>query len=318
MRLSWQEIRNRAQNFSERWADAHYEKGETQGFYIEFFNVFGIDHRRVARFEQRVELVRQEKRGFIDVFWPGMLLVEQKSAGRNQDRAYTQALDYFEGLRDRDLPKFVLTCDFQSFTLHDLKEREVHHFKLADLHKQVERFGFMLGVERRHYGDQDQVSIKAAELLGTIHDALEEKNYKGIDLQRLMVRLLFLLFADDTGIFDDKDDFRFLIEENADDDGRNIGRLLNELFEVLDTPVDDRVTDMSPEFAKFPYINGELFRGSVRTPPFDAQMRDDLLECCAFDWGAVSPAIFGSLFQSVMDRDERRKKGAHYTTDPIS
>ena len=317
MKYSWQEIRNRARDFSEQWRDAHYEMGETQGFYIDFFRVFGIDHRRVLRFEEKVQLIQQDKRGRIDGFWPGMLLIEQKSAGRDLAKAKTQAFDYFEGLRDRDLPKYVLLSDFQNFQLIDLAPGgEAHDFKLADLHKHVELFGFMLGVERRHYGDQDVVSIKAAELLGTIHDALEAKNYTGIHLQRLMVRLLFLLFADDTGIFDDKDDFRFLIEENADADGRNIGRLLNELFEVLDTPMDQRVTDMSPQFAKFPYVNGELFRGSVRTPPFDAAMRDDLLECCAFDWGAVSPAIFGSLFQSVMDRAERRKKGAHYTTEP--
>ena len=317
MKLSWQEIRNRAIAFSDQWKDAHYEMGETQGFYIDFFKVFGIDHRRVLRFEEKVQLLSQEKRGRIDGFWPGVLLIEQKSAGRDLVKAKTQAYDYFEGLRDRDLPKFVLLSDFQNFQLIDLAPGgESHDFKLADLHKHVELFGFMLGVERRHYGDQDEVSIKAAELLGKIHDALEEKNYAGLNLQRLMVRLLFLLFADDTGIFDDKDDFRFLIEENSDEDGRNIGRVLNELFEVLDTPMDERVTDMSPEFAKFPYVNGELFRGAVRTPPFDAKLRDDLLECCAFDWGAVSPAIFGSLFQSVMDKDERRKKGAHYTTEP--
>jgi hypothetical protein len=317
VKLSWQEIRNRALAFSEEWQDAHYEMGQTQGFYIDFFKVFGIDHRRVLRFEEKVKLIQQDKRGRIDGFWPGMLLIEQKSAGRDLSKAKTQAYDYFEGLRDRDLPKFVLLSDFQNFVLIDLApDGEAHTFKLAELHKHVERFGFMLGVERRHYGEQDEVSIKAAELLGTIHDALQEKNYTGMHLQRLMVRLLFLLFADDTGIFDDKDDFRFLIEENADEDGGNIGRLLNELFEVLDTPIEDRVTGMNPEFAKFPYVNGELFRGTVRTPPFDAQMRDDLLECCAFDWGAVSPAIFGSLFQSVMDRSERRKKGAHYTTEP--
>ena len=317
MKLSWQEIRNRAIAFSDQWKDAHYEMGETQGFYIDFFKVFGIDHRRVLRFEEKVQLLSQEKRGRIDGFWPGVLLIEQKSAGRDLAKAKTQAYDYFEGLRDRDLPKFVLLSDFQNFQLIDLAPGgKSYDFKLADLHKHVELFGFMLGVQRRHYGDQDEVSIKAAELLGKIHDALEEKNYTGLNLQRLMVRLLFLLFADDTGIFDDKDDFRFLIEENSDEDGRNIGRILNELFEVLDTPMDERVTDMSPEFAKFPYVNGELFRGAVRTPPFDAKLRDDLLECCAFDWGAVSPAIFGSLFQSVMDKDERRKKGAHYTTEP--
>lgn len=131
-----------------------------------------------------------------------------------------------------------------------------------------------------------------------------------------MVRLLFCLFADDTGIFETKDDFLYLIEERTDADGSNVGRVLNELFEVLDTPEDRRVVGLDPEFAKFPYVNGKLFTGHLRTPVFDAQMRDDLIAAAKFDWGKVSPAIFGSLFQSVMDKAERRKKGAHYTTEP--
>ncbi|MEA3541060.1 MAG: DNA methyltransferase [Pseudomonadota bacterium] len=131
-----------------------------------------------------------------------------------------------------------------------------------------------------------------------------------------MVRLLFCLFADDTGIFETKDDFLYLIEERTDADGSNVGRVLNELFEVLDTPEDRRVVGLDPEFGKFPYVNGKLFTGHLRTPVFDAQMRDDLIAAAKFDWGKVSPAIFGSLFQSVMDKAERRKKGAHYTTEP--
>ena len=316
MRLSWQEIRARARRFSERWADAHYEKGETQSFYNEFFDVFGVDRKKVAIFERKIEMIDRNKRGFIDLFWPSVLLVEQKSAGKDLLRAEGQALDYVLGLRDRDAPKFVLTCDFQRFRLLELETRKEVAFTLPQLHKHVEEFGFMLGVQRRHYGNQAAVNIKAAELLGTIHDALEQKNYRGIDLERLMVRLLFCMFADDTGIFENKDDFLYLIEERTDENGGNVGRVLNELFEVLDTHPDHRVTGMDPEFGKFPYVNGRLFTGALRTAVFDAQMRDDLIAAAKFDWGKVSPAIFGSLFQSVMDSDERRRKGAHYTTEP--
>lgn len=306
----------RARRFSERWADAHYEKGETQSFYNEFFDIFGLDRKRVAVFERKIEMIERNKRGFIDLFWPSVLLVEQKSAGKDLLRAEGQALDYVLGLRDRDMPKFVLTCDFQRFRLLELETRKEVSFTLPQLHKHVEEFGFMLGVQRRHYGNQAAVNIKAAELLGTIHDALEERNYRGVELEQLMVRLLFCLFADDTGIFENKDDFLYLIEERTDEDGGNVGRVLNELFEVLDTPHDQRVTGMDPEFGKFPYINGKLFTGHLRTAVFDAQMRDDLIAAAKFDWGKVSPAIFGSLFQSVMDKSERRKKGAHYTTEP--
>lgn len=316
MRLSWQEIRTRARRFSERWRDAHYEKGETQSFYNEFFEIFGVDRKRVAVYERKIDLIEQNRRGFIDLFWPSVLLIEQKSAGKDLFKAQGQALDYVLGLKDRDLPKFVLTCDFQRFRLLELDTRAEIAFTLPELHKHVEDFAFMLGVQRRHYGSQAAVNIKAAELLGTIHDALEAKNYRGTDLERLMVRLLFCLFADDTGIFENKDDFLYLIEERTGEDGSNVGRVLNELFEVLDTPDDQRVTGMDPEFGKFPYVNGKLFTGHLRTAVFDAQMRDDLIAACKFDWGKVSPAIFGSLFQSVMDKAERRKKGAHYTTEP--
>jgi hypothetical protein len=316
MRLSWQEIRTRARRFSERWADAHYEKGETQSFYNEFFEIFGVDRKKVAVFERKIDLIERNRRGFIDLFWPSVLLIEQKSAGKDLVKAQGQALDYVLGLKARDLPKYVLTCDFQRFSLLDLETREEISFTLAQLHKYVEAFAFMLGVQRRHYGEQAAVNIKAAELLGTIHDALEEKNYRGTDLERLMVRLLFCLFADDTGIFGSKDDFLYLIEERTDENGGNVGRVLNELFEVLDTPEGQRITGLDPEFGKFPYVNGKLFTGHLRTAVFDAQMRDDLIAAAKFDWGKVSPAIFGSLFQSVMDKAERRKKGAHYTTEP--
>ncbi|MDJ0978742.1 MAG: class I SAM-dependent DNA methyltransferase [Erythrobacter sp.] len=298
------------------WKDASYEKGETQSFYNDFFDIFGIKRSRVAVFEKKIDLIDQNRRGFIDLFWPSVLLVEQKSAGKDLLKAENQALDYVLGLKDRELPKFVLTCDFQRFRLLELDTRKEITFTLPELHKHVEEFGFMVGVQRRNYGRQAEVSIKAAELLGKVHDALYDRSYRGIDLQRIMVRLLFCMFADDTGIFETKDDFLYFIEERTDEDGGDVGRKLNHIFEILDTPEADRIEGDDPEITKFPYVNGDLFKGAVRTAPFDKQMREDLLDCCRFDWGAVSPAIFGSLFQSVMDKVERRKKGAHYTTEP--
>src|SRR3546814_4577032 len=149
MRLSWQEIRGRARRFSERWQDAHYEKGETQSFCNEFFDIFGVDRKRGAVFEKKIELIERNKRGFIDRFWPGVLLVEQKSAGKDLLKAEGQAHDYVLGLRDHDLPKFVLICDFQRFRLQELETRREIAFTLPELHKHVEEFAFMLGVQRR-------------------------------------------------------------------------------------------------------------------------------------------------------------------------
>ncbi len=314
MRLSWNEIRARAARFSEEWKDAHYEKGETQTFYNEFFQIFDIPRRRVASYEEPVKLLG-EKRGFIDLFWKGTLLVEQKSKGRDLKKAKAQALDYFPGLKDKELPRYLLLSDFQSFELYDLDEDTETRFALPDLKDNVEAFGFMIGVQKRTFRDQDPVNIEASELMGKLHDALKEAGYDGHDLERYLVRLLFCLFADDTGIFEPKDILLDFIQNRTQPDGSDLGARLNELFEVLNTPEDKRYKTLDEDLNQFPYINGDLFAERLHTPAFDAAMRLTLIEACEFKWEAISPAIFGALFQSVMDRKERRALGAHYTTE---
>lgn len=314
MRLSWNEIRARAKVFSEDWKDAHYEKGETQPFYEKFFDIFGVSRRSVGIYEKRVENLETGKRGFIDLFWPGTLIVEQKSAGRNLKAAQSQAFNYFDWLPERDQPKFILASDFQSFTLLDLDERTETSFTLATLHEHIELFAFILG-RKRSYGVQQQANIDAAELMGKLHDALKDSGYDGHELELLLVRLLFCLFADDTGIFEPKDIFLQLIEERTAENGSDVGRWLNDLFDVLDTVEPKRQRTLDPELQRFPYINGALFTGRLKTPAFDARMRDSLIDAARFNWSSVSPAIFGSLFQSVMKAEERRKKGAHYTSE---
>lgn len=314
MRLSWNEIRNRAHTFARDWADAHYEKGDTQTFYNEFFEVFGVRRRKVATFEEPIRLLG-EKRGFIDLFWKGVLLVEQKSAGRDLARARRQALDYFPGLKDHELPRYVLLCDFQSFELIDLDTREETRFSLADLPAHVEAFGFVMGVEKRVFRDQDPVNIIAAELMGKIHDALKASGYDGPPLERLLVRLLFCLFADDTGIFDERGMLEAFIRDRTREDGSDLGPWLAQLFQVLNTPVEKRQQSLDEDLARFPYVNGELFADPLPIPAFNKAMRDRLIEACGFSWEKISPAIFGALFQSVMNAKERRAKGAHYTTE---
>jgi hypothetical protein len=314
MRLGWDEITRRARRFSEEWKDAHYEKGETQSFYNDFFDIFGVKRRTVATYEQRVKLLNN-KHGFMDLFWPRTLLVEQKSARLDLDKAGIQALDYIDGLPPAEQPRYVLTCDFQTWRLLDLeKGGEPLRFNLADLHKHVQDFAFILG-RQRTFETQATVTIKAAELMGSLHDALEESNYKGHDLEQLLVRLLFCLFADDTGIFQPKDIFLELLQTDTREDGADTGPKLMELFDVLDTHEDNRQSNLSGELNQFPYINGDLFKGRLRTPVFDKKMRTLLLDAARHNWSGVSPAIFGSLFQSVMDATERRAKGAHYTSE---
>ncbi|MEP7350883.1 MAG: DNA methyltransferase [Sphingorhabdus sp.] len=313
MRLGWDEIKRRAKAFSEEWADAHYEKGETQPFYEQFFLIFGVKRKQVATYEQRVKLLNG-KHGFMDLFWPKTLLIEQKSARLDLNKAGVQAMDYIDGIRAEDQPRYVLTCDFQTWNLLDLETGRATNFKLAELHKHIESFGFILG-RRVSFGTQATVNIKAAELMGKLHDALEDANYTGHDLEQLLVRLLFCLFADDTGIFEPKDIFLQLIEADTKEDGSDTGRMLIELFDVLNTAETSRQKGLSGELNAFPYVNGALFAGHIKTPVFDQKTREMLLDAARFDWGKVSPAIFGSLFQSVMDAKERRAKGAHYTTE---
>ena len=314
MRLSWNEIRARAADFAREWADAAYEKGETQSFYNEFFEIFGVRRRTVARYEEHVRRL-DDTSGFIDLFWPGVLLVEQKSAGRDLTAARDQAGGYFDALPERDRPRYQLLCDFQTFELLDRDEREETRFALADLPRYVEKFGFIIGVQRRTFRDQDPVNIEASELIARLHDALKASGYDGHDLELFLVRTVFCLFADDTGIFEPRDIFLQFIEERTAADGADLGAWLMQLFEVLNTPVSRRQRALDEDLARFPHVNGELFADRLRPPAFDTAMRAALLDAGQFDWTAISPAIFGALFQSVMEPADRRAQGAHYTTE---
>lgn len=313
-RLSWNQIRANAARFAEEWKDASYERGETQSFYNDFFEVFGVKRRQVASFEEPVKKLGG-KQGFIDLFWKGVLLVEHKSAGRRLAPAKEQALDYFPGLKPSELPRYILVSDFQTFALYDLEEGDSAAFTLAELPQHVEKFGFILGIKKRTFHDQDPVNIKASELMGKLHDALLASGYKGEDLERLLVRRLFCLFADDTGIFEPIGIFTDLIAGRTAEDGSDVGPWLAQLFDVLNEPEKERQAKLDEDLQAFPYVNGDLFSARLRVPAFTQEMRAVLLEACDFNWDAISPAIFGALFQSVMKKDERRAQGAHYTTE---
>jgi hypothetical protein len=315
MRLQWSEIRARAAAFAEQHKNARYEKGETQTFYNDFFDCFGVSRRQVATYEQRVRNLPGDKQGFIDLFWPATLIVEQKSAGLDLRRASTQALDYYDWLPESQRPRYILTCDFQRWHLLDLDEGREWRFLLADLKDNVEAFAFVLGVQPRLNRRQSPANVKASQLMGRLHQALADTGYGGHDLELLLVRLLFILFADDTRIFNNRDQFHDLIERRTAYDGSDLGRWLSDLFEVLNTAEDKRQSTLDADLAAFPYINGKLFEERVRMPSFDNAMRTILLDACAFDWGEVSPAIFGGLFESVIDKVTQRKQGAHYTPE---
>jgi len=318
MPLSWNEIRDRAIAFSREWADEASEDAEAKSFWDAFFQVFGLARRRVAQFEAPVSLVRnggKTKTGYVDLFWKGRLLVEHKSRGKDLERAYTQAVDYFEGIAERDLPRYVLVSDFARFRLDDLDTGERNEFALKDLPKRIRLFGFIAGYEARPVRPQDPINLRAAERMGKLHDRLKEAGYRGHELEVFLVRLLFCLFADDTGIFQPVQSLREYIENRTAVDGSDLGPKLTRIFQVLNTPVDRRQKTLDEDLAAFPYVNGKLFEERLTIPDFDAGMRTDLLEAAALDWSRISPAIFGALFQSVMDPKARRNLGAHYTSE---
>ena len=313
MPLSWNEIKSRAVAFSKEWETESSEDAEAKSFWDGFFNVFGITRKRVASFEEPVKKLGA-KQGFIDLFWKGILLVEHKSRGKNLDRAYTQALDYFPGIEERDLPKYILVSDFARFRLYDLVEKEQHEFNLKDFHKNVHLFGFVAGYQKHKIREEDPVNIKAAENMGRLHDQLKEIGYDGHQLELYLVRLLFCLFAEDTGIFERRI-FQDYIEERTCEDGSDLAHHLSTVFQILNTPENKRLKNLDEQLGAFPYVNGKLFEELLPTASFDQKMRQTLLDCCALDWSRISPAIFGSLFQSIMDKTARRNLGAHYTSE---
>jgi hypothetical protein len=313
MPLSWNEIKSRAATFSKEWEHDTSEDAEAKSFWDGFFNIFGISRRRVATFEERVKKIGT-KSGFIDLLWKGVILVEHKSKNENLDKAYTQAKDYFPGLKEKELPRYILVCDFARFRLYDLEANTHHEFALQKLKDNVGLFGFIAGYEKKTYKEQDPVNIEAAELMGRLHDKIKAVGYEGHQLELYLVRLVFCLFADDSNIFE-KGIFYDYIDLRTAEDGSDLAMHIDTLFNVLNTAPDKRLKNLDENLAAFPYVNGKLFEERLQPASFDSEMRRILLDSCLLDWGKISPAIFGSLFQSVMDEKARRNLGAHYTSE---
>ncbi|MBO0614146.1 class I SAM-dependent DNA methyltransferase [Thiothrix fructosivorans] len=314
VRLHHNEIRNRSHAFVQKWRAESREEAEAKSFWDAFFSVFGIERKDVAVFEWSVAKL-DARHGFIDLFWKGVLLVEHKSRGKSLDKAESQAFEYYLGLPEKEKPNFVLLSDFATFRLYDLRRKQEYSFAIEALPEHIHLFDFMSGLQ--HYGDvaaETTLNIQAAELLGSLHDALADSGYSGHELEIFLVRILFCLFAEDTGIFPHHLFINYLLNFTVED-GSDTEMHLSKLFQVMDTPFNKRSKNLTAELNEFPYVNGHLFRERLDMPSFDAAMRDVLLDGAHFDWSSISPAIFGSLFQSIMDKDARRNLGAHYTSE---
>jgi len=313
MPLSWNEIKERSVRFSKEWENTINEIAEAKPFIEAFFDVFGITRKRVGTFEHRVKKL-DDADGYIDMLWKGTILIEMKSRGKNLDKAFIQAKDYICGLKEHELPKYILVCDFHTFRLFDTEENKTIEFTINNFVNYVQHFGFIAGYQKQIYKEQDPVNIKAAELMGKLHDRLKEIGYGGHPLERYLVRILFCLFAEDTTIFD-KQQFQNYILERTSEDGSDLASKIQELFQVLNTPSDKRFSNLDEQLNAFPYINGKLFEEVLPSASFDTAMRKVLLDCCYLNWSKISPAIFGSMFQCVKNPVERRNLGAHYTSE---
>lgn len=313
-RLSWNEIRARAARFADEWEGETYEKGESQSFWADFLDVFGINRRRAGGYFEYAVKLSGGRRGYIDMFLPGRLLAEQKSGGRDLNAARGQAFEYLDGLDDHDLPQAVALSDFATFQHVDLDTRQVVEFRLEELPDYVRLFAPLVDEQTTSIEETSPVNRQAAERMAELHNRLETAGYIGHKLELFLVRLVFCLFAEDAGIFEPKQ-FRDFIRNRTADDGTDTGLRLTKLFEVLNTAPTDRSDLLDDDLKAFPYVNGGLFAENTSAPDFDANLRLALLLASQPDWHKVSPAIFGAMFQGVMDGDDRHDLGAHYTSE---
>ncbi len=311
--LSLNEIRARAAAFAERWKGAHDEKAEAKSFWDELFQVFGTPRRNVAQHEARVRMP-DGSIGFIDLLWKGKLIVEHKSRGKDLAEARRKAQEYVHQLKPADRPEWMVVCDFARFELIHLTDGREYAFILEGLPGKIELLGFLGGFTPRQPQADIPVNLKAVELLGDLYDSMRLGGYSEHDLPRFLVRVLFALFAEDTGLFE-PEAFRDFVLDHSHEDGGDLGRAIDDFFEVLNTPKDQRQAALADLLKSLPYVNGTLFAGNLPKAAMTRSMRQALLKCTEFDWTRISPAIFGSLFQGVMGAKARRAIGAHYTSE---
>jgi hypothetical protein len=309
------QMQTRANQFVARWQGETRERAEKDSFWNEFLAIFGIDRRRVGVFEFLAQRYSTGRHGFIDLLIPGQLAVEHKSAGEDMHEAMGQLVDYLITMKPIDVPHTLVVCDFRTFLVRDVLSGVTTEFPLTDLSKHIDGFAFLAGyTQRPSHETEEEANLAATGLLSRLHDALKDNGYDGHALRVFLVRLLYILFADDTAVWPRNLFHDWLVVRTAED-GSDLGAKINELFAVLDTPRSKRPKNVDADLNEFAYVNGALFEENLRPPRCDAAMRDYLIDACRFEWSRISPAVFGSLFQNVMDAAERRQLGAHYTSE---
>ena len=326
-----------AKAFAEYWKDKGYEKGESQAFWLSLLReIFGVSEpEKLIRFEDQVKL--DKSTGFIDGFIAQThVMIEQKGADKELNRAikqsdgslltpFQQAKRYSAELPYSDRPRWIVTCNFREFYVYDMEKPhgEPEKIKLSDLEKEYYRLAFLVEQGNTHVQREMEISIKAGEVVGLLYDGLL-KQYKNPEdpetlksLNKLCVRLVFCLYAEDAGIFGKHLMFHDYMAQFAVKDMR---KGLRQLFKVLNQRAEDRdeyLADDDPLLAAFPYVNGGLFADEDAViPPFTEELRDLLLRRASadFDWSEISPTIFGAVFESTLNPETRRSGGMHYTS----
>jgi len=322
-----------AKQFAADWAGKGYEKGHSQTFWLALLQkVYGVaEPDKFITFEDQIML---DHTSFIDGFIPSThVLIEQKGIGKDLNKPikqsdgslltpFQQAKRYAAELPYSQRPRWIVTCNFSEFHVYDMERPtgEAEVIKLADLEKEYYRLQFLVDTGDSHIKKEMEVSLKAGELVGVLYDALL-KQYKDPNdpetlksLNALCVRLVFCLYAEDAGIFGSHGMFHSYLEHHQGKDAR---RALIDLFKVLDTKPEDRDPYMDDDLAAFPYVNGGLFADeSIIIPRLDDAIVDLILNRASgeFDWSAISPTIFGAVFESTLNPETRRSGGMHYTS----
>ena len=325
-----------ARAFADYWQGKGYEKGESQPFWLSLLrDVYGVEHpEQYIEFEEQVHL---DHTSFIDGYIPATrVLIEQKALGKDLNKGirqsdgsylspFQQAKRYITELPVSKHPRWVITCNFSTFYVYDMErpQGEPEVIRLENLEQEYYRLQFLVDSGNEHLKREMDVSIAAGEIVGLLYDALlkqyadpeSERALKS--LNKLCVRLVFCLYAEDAGIFGRHGMFHDYL---AAYDTRNMRRALIELFHVLDTRPEDRdpyLKDDDPELAAFPYVNGGLFSDEeIEIPPFTDEIRELLLTKASddFNWSEISPTIFGAVFESTLNPETRRSGGMHYTS----
>lgn len=336
-------VRRNLDNFTAFWLeriDSWRGRGETatekryaQQFWSELFACFGVNASRMDLFEQDARRGSTGGSGYIDLFWPGVVIGEAKSLGVDLEVAHIQARDYLAGgtVKDFELPRYIICSNFEQIRLSKLGDPDNRFdisFPLAEITDHLDQLRFLAGYESISKEEEEEASIQASRLMADLFTAMagdevdeavgdeaptdpEEEDQRIQQTSMYLTRLLFLLFGDDAGLWEQDLFYRFVLEQT---NAENLGPQLNSLFEVLNTP-ENRRSRLPEHLAKFPYVNGSIFADSMRTEYFDPEMRDALLNACRFHWSHISPAVFGSMFQLVKSKEARRNDGEHYTSE---